>query len=117
MPTEDAGGTYDDGGVVGDAATFADTAPADSGTTSSPDTGTGSTTAACTSDTWSDWPRTFFSSHCTRCHGNQLTSLSVVHANEGVIASDIRSGRMPQDEVLSSADKSRIITWLNCGAP
>ncbi len=101
------GGTSDDGGTP-------DAYMADSGMPMmDPDTGM----AACTNDTWADWPRTFFSDHCTRCHGSQLSSLSVVRANEGVISSDISSGRMPRDERLSSADKDRILTWLSCGAP
>ena len=77
----------------------------------------GADVASCTNDTWSDWPRSFFSAHCSRCHGSQLASLSVVRANEGAIYSDISSGRMPKDEWLQGADKERILTWLSCGTP
>ncbi|NOY91946.1 MAG: hypothetical protein GXP55_12185 [Deltaproteobacteria bacterium] len=74
--------------------------------------------AACTTDTYSGWPSTFFTGHCrgSGCHTSEF-GRSDVSARASLIASYISSGSMPRGERLSSADRTRILTYLNCGAP
>lgn len=33
------------------------------------------------------------------------------------IESEISSGKMPEGTTLSTAEKSRVLAWLGCGAP
>ncbi len=84
-----------------------------------PDAGTGGGGGSCTSDTYSGWAGTFFSNHCNRggCHGSSEFTASDCRSRTSTIASYISSGSMPRGETLSSSDRSRILTWLNCGAP
>lgn len=93
------------GPVPGDVATSA-------GTTS----GSSSGGASCGTDTWASYGQGFFASNCASCHGF-ASSQGSVQANAGTIASKIQSGQMPPGGGLSSADVSRVVAYLDCGAP
>ena len=60
--------------------------------------------AACTTDTWSSWAKSFFVSNCNYCH-SQFGTYSNVKSDSSSIQSRINSGNMPQDHSLSSSDK------------
>lgn len=81
--------------------------------------GTGSTDCSTLTDTWSTYGQGFFSTHCTTWHEHSTdfaTQGSVINQLER-IESEISSGRMPEDTVLSSTEKARVLAWLSCGAP
>lgn len=76
--------------------------------------GTGS--GSCTTDTWSSFGSSFFQNYCNSCHGSQYASHASVQSQLGSISSSISSGNMPTGG-LSSSMRSRILGYLNCGAP
>lgn len=74
--------------------------------------------SACTTDTFAGWPTTFFHANCAgSCHGSEFYTRSTVQLKLSSIRSRISSGNMPQGYSLSSADQTRILTYLGCGAP
>lgn len=83
------------------------------------DAGTGGGTdagVACTPDTWASYGESFFASTCSGCHPQYSTRPDVVSSRSN-ITSRINSGSMPQGSTLSSAEKTRILRYLNCGVP
>ncbi len=88
--------------------------PTGSGNGSGGSSGTGS--GSCTTDTWSSFGSSFFQNYCNNCHGSEFSSHSAVQARPGSIGSSISSGSMPPGGLSGSID-SRIIKYLNCGAP
>lgn len=77
--------------------------------------GTGGGTAAC-ADTWANYGSDFFNTWCVGCHSS-LSRQNVVQYNATTIRSVIASGYMPQGGGLSSAERTRIEAYLDCGAP
>jgi hypothetical protein len=70
-------------------------------------------------DTWANYGQSFFQTNCmTTCHQHtgEFTQ-SDVRTYPTSIKSRISSGNMPADKTLSSAVKSRIIAYVNCGVP
>ncbi|MGV3620168.1 MAG: hypothetical protein ACO1OB_05100 [Archangium sp.] len=68
----------------------------------------------CTPDTWTNFGQQFFAQRCNGCHGfNQLS----VGTQRAEITARIESNDMPRGSSLTSAQKTRVLTWLNCGAP
>lgn len=115
----DAGETNpDDGGTQPDAGNSrpdaGDTKP-DAGS-ETPDAGTthdAGTTPGC-EDTWSTYARSFFSSKCVSCH-SWASSYTSVKSRRSLIKTRIGNGSMPQGSPLSTAEKERIINWIDCG--
>lgn len=116
--------------TTGASMTTGGTSSTTTGGTSSMTTGgmsgttTGSTCA--TTDTWTNYAQQFFAMNCASCHsptGSEGTaffdgtSYSSVNTHRSQISSAISSGFMPQGKTLSSADKTRIETWLACNPP
>ncbi len=88
----------------------------DAGSSSSADSGS----AACTTLTYANFGQAFFATNCNGCHSLQrptLGTLQSIKTNMTAVKSDIQSGRMPKGFALSSADKTKVLEWLNCGAP
>jgi hypothetical protein len=86
-----------------------------------PDAGsTDAGSSSCTSDTWAGFAQSFLQNNCTGCHNHSFgntVSYNTVKSEASSLASRIRSGNMPPGGGLNSSDKSRILTWLGCGAP
>lgn len=99
-PASDAGTSVDGGGGT------------DGGTGGGTDAGT-----ACTTDSFAVWPSQFFDSDCAGCHGPEFSSLSTVKSRRSSIRSRISSRNMPPGGGVASGDVTRILTWLDCGAP
>jgi hypothetical protein len=55
-------------------------------------------------------------SACAGCHGN-LGTYSQLHSSQMSVRSAIVSGRMPQGNSLSTAQKNAIVCWIDSGAP
>jgi len=72
---------------------------------------------ACTTDAWPGWPLTWFNSRCANCHGSEFASVTTVRSKKLSLVSRINSGNMPQGSSVTASDKTRIVTWLNCGSP
>jgi hypothetical protein len=84
------------------------------GGTSGSGGGAGSTT--CGTDTWANYGSAFFSSTCAGCH-TQLSSQAFIQSDISQLSSAIAGGAMPYGGGLSSADRDRVVSYLNCGAP
>lgn len=68
----------------------------------------------CTPDTWSSFGQQFFAQRCNVCHGfNQ----GAVRTQRAEIISRIETNDMPRGSSLTTEQKTRVLTWLNCGAP
>jgi hypothetical protein len=67
-------------------------------------------------DTWASFAGSFFSSHCSGCHGFASSQASV-EANAAFIESMVSSGTMPPGGGVSASDRQRIVNWLGCGTP
>lgn len=80
-------------------------------------TSSGIDAAACT-DTWADYGQGFFASNCDSCHqhSGQFASQGSVQASLSSIRSQLSTGRMPQGISLTSAERSRVLLYLDCGA-
>jgi hypothetical protein len=76
----------------------------------------GSGSGSCTTDTWSSFGNAFFQNYCNNCHGSKYASQSNVQAQLNSVYSSISSGSMPTGG-LSSSTRTRILNYLNCGAP
>ncbi len=76
-----------------------------------PDSGT----TSCT-DSWSNYGHAFMTQHCTGCHSS-YGSYSTVSANASRIRSQVSSGRMPRGSTLPSSERTRFISWIDCGLP
>ena len=88
------------------------TPPVDAGT-STRDAGA----AACTTDTYANYAKSFFQQNCDGCHGHAFgNSFSTFNASKSSVQSRINSGSMPPSG-LASATKTRILKWISCGAP
>ena len=72
-----------------------------------------------TQDTWTSYGSAFFASQCRSCHQHaaQFGTQASVQASLNQLASEISSGKMPQGAALSTAEKTRVLGWLACGAP
>jgi hypothetical protein len=83
--------------------------------------GCGGTSVDCSSniDTWASYGQTFIDSRCRSCHqhASQYGTQAAVQASLTRIESEISSGKMPEGTPLSSAEKTRVLGWLACGAP
>ncbi|MBS2026724.1 MAG: hypothetical protein JST54_02370 [Deltaproteobacteria bacterium] len=81
-------------------------------------TGTSGTTGStCNStDTWSGFAEGFFSDHCASCH-SAFTDYATVKGDESSIRGAIAAGFMPQGQPLDPNTQTRIVAWLDCGAP
>jgi hypothetical protein len=93
------------------AATGATGATGTTGTTGA----TGGMHAADCTDTWTSYAEAFFSDTCSDCH-TFATTYSGVTAKAAKIREKIASGEMPQDAILSAAERARILAWIDCGA-
>lgn len=67
----------------------------------------------CTPDTWANFGQQFVAQRCNGCHAFNQNS---VRAQRAEIISRIESNDMPRDSSLTSAQKTRVLEWLNCGA-
>lgn len=76
--------------------------------------GSGSS-GACTTDTWANFGQAFFQNYCDTCHGGAFSSHSSVQSELGTISGSISNNMPPSG--LSSSMRSRILKYLNCGAP
>ena len=70
-------------------------------------------------DTWSNYGGTFFATYCSACHhhSGQFSSAAVVQAELPFVTQEIQYRYMPQGYVLPAAEQTRILAYLNCGAP
>lgn len=71
-------------------------------------------------DTWANYGRTFFASTCIgACHRHDLAyeRREDVAAQADAIRFAVETGSMPQGAQLSTVDRTRLLTWLACGAP
>ena len=120
-----ASSTVEDTDAGTTAETDAGTTPvADAGTTTPVDAGSSSVadagSAACTTLTYANFGQAFFATNCNVCHSLQaprLGTLQSIKTNIVAVKSDIQLGTMPKGRSLSSADKTKVLEWLNCGAP
>ncbi len=69
---------------------------------------------ACGVDTWASFGEAFFASHCSQCHSFDRDA---VQGSASSYASALSSGAMPRGGGLSSCDRARAVTYLQCGAP
>lgn len=106
--SDDAG--VSDAGVVVDAGF--DAGVEDAGV-EQPDAGTTMDAGVCTPDTWANFGQQFVAQRCNGCHAFNQNS---VRAQRAEIISRIESNDMPRDSSLTSAQKTRVLEWLNCGA-
>ena len=58
------------------------------------------------------------------CHGSgstntggPFTSYSLIFSKKDQIKAQVEAGIMPQGGTLPAADKTALISWINCGAP
>lgn len=83
--------------------------------------GCGGTTVDCSTniDTYASYGQTFMDSQCRTCHqhASQYGTQAAVQASLTKIEAEISSGKMPEGTTLSSAEKTRVLGWLSCGAP
>jgi hypothetical protein len=87
--------------------------------------GAGSSSTAITSDggcsdTWSSYGQSFFPTNCagSGCHHSfSPSSHSDVQNNAGTLSWYISGGSMPRGRSLSSSERTRVLTYLACGAP
>lgn len=104
------------GGAVADAGTAvrdAGTAVRDAGSTPTTDAGA----AACTTDTYATYAKAFFQQNCDGCHGHAFgSSYATFNVAKTSVRSRINSGSMPPSP-LSASVKTRILKWIDCGAP
>jgi len=77
------------------------------------------TDCSAVTDTWSTYGQSFFATNCRTCHEHtsQFGSQSAVLNSINSIESEISSGAMPEGTTLSATDKTRILSYLACGAP
>jgi hypothetical protein len=70
--------------------------------------------AQCTPDTWSSFAGKFFQDYCNRCHGFTQQTVS----QDPNVGPEIQGRYMPPSlPNPSTADVSRILTWIQCGEP
>ena len=121
-----AGGTTGSsaGGATGSTAGGTNTGGTATGGSSSGGTSAGSSTGAA-ADTWTNYGQAAFSgngpAHCTSCHSagaNQPTLVTDADVRAHLQRSIVRVGNdsMPTGG-MSAADKTRLLNWLNAGAP
>lgn len=67
----------------------------------------------CTPDTWANFGQQFIQQRCNTCHGFSQASVRTQRAE---VISRIESNDMPRGSSLTTAQKTRVLTWLNCGA-
>lgn len=81
--------------------------------------GTSSVDCSTNPDTYASYGQTFIDSQCRTCHqhSSQYGTQAAVQASLTRIESEISSGKMPEGTTLSTAEKSRVLAWLGCGAP
>lgn len=83
--------------------------------------GCGGTTVDCSTnvDTYANYGQTFIDSQCRTCHqhASQYGTQAAVQASLTKLEAEISSGKMPEGTTLSSAEKTRVLGWLSCGAP
>ena len=80
----------------------------------------GADAGSCTSLTYANFGQQFFNTYCNTCHTSRsprMTTQSVIKSNLSAIKSDISRGTMPPGGGLPSADKTKVLEWLNCSAP
>ncbi len=71
-------------------------------------------------DTFASYGATFFSTVCSgSCHRHdaQWPAVTDVRASADAIRLSVETGMMPTDQTLSVAERTRLLTWLACGAP
>lgn len=58
------------------------------------------------------------------CHGSgstntggPFTSYNLIFSKKDQIKAQVEAGIMPQGGTLAAADKTALISWINCGAP
>lgn len=74
---------------------------------------------SCT-DTWSSYGHAFFATNCIgACHRHDLAyeRREDVAAQADAIRFAIETGDMPQGAQLALPERTRLLTWLACGAP
>jgi hypothetical protein len=71
----------------------------------------------CTTDTWTNYAKNAMNGACGSCHSLYGGSCDTVLSDRSVILDRIGSGSMPPSGGLAAGDKTRLTTWLNCGAP
>lgn len=125
----DAGGTLIPDGGSADSGQPVDAGTGDAG---APDSGTDAGTEdagvqvpdagmtedagmQCTPDTWTDFGQQFFAQRCNGCH--VFNTHGSVLAQRGEITNRIETGNMPRNSTLPAAQRTRVLEWLNCGAP
>ncbi|MBX7100609.1 MAG: hypothetical protein K1X89_23050, partial [Myxococcaceae bacterium] len=81
--------------------------------------GSGGGAGGCGVDTWANYAQSFFNTNCNSCHTHtgEFTSQSYVRSIKTSITSRINVGNMPQGRTLSTAERTRIISYMNCNAP
>lgn len=104
--TRDAGQSTVDAGVM-DAGITNDAGVPDAGMTM--DAG-----MQCTPDTWTNFGQQFYAQRCNGCHAFDLAQVRSLRAQ---MISRIQSGDMPRGSSLTTAQKERVLEWLDCGAP
>ncbi len=65
-------------------------------------------------DTWASFGSSFFAARCNSCHAFTHSS---VRGDRTRISQQISSGRMPRGSSLTTAQRTRILEYLTCGAP
>jgi hypothetical protein len=70
---------------------------------------------ACTADTWTNYASTQMNTACGACHITYGTSCDWVLNKASDVVSRM-NGNMPPGG-LDAGIRSRLITWINCGAP
>jgi hypothetical protein len=71
-------------------------------------------------DSWANYGAGFFSTTCVgACHRHDAawTTPAAVRLSADSIRLSIENGGMPQGQTLSAAERTRVLTWLACGAP
>ena len=69
----------------------------------------------CGKDTWKNYAKSFFKTHCATCHANAFATQAAVQSSAA--QSLIASGAMPRNKKLSASEKKKILAWFQCGAP
>lgn len=65
-------------------------------------------------DTWANFGQGFFASRCNSCHAFTHTN---IRGDLTRVSQQISSGRMPRGSSLTTAQRTRILAYLTCGAP
>jgi|APLak6261671146_1056082.scaffolds.fasta_scaffold28941_2 hypothetical protein len=81
----------------------------------------GPTAAECASntDTYTSYGQAFLTTTCRSCHehASQFSTQAAVQASLTQLEAEISSGKMPEGTSLTTAERTRVLTWLGCGAP